>query len=431
MTIRHTGALLSPPALALFLAACGGANQAAQRQSAPPPPTVSIIEVHPEDVPIFAEYAAQTYARDMVEVRARVDGFIEKRLFEIGSDVKSGQLLYSLDRRPYEAAVAKAKGDLEQSQANLEFAKRQVALAQAQANLVQAQANLVKAEQDVARLEPLVKQDAASQQDLDNAVAALKANQANVDANKANVEQNRLSTKAQIDTAKAQVESNVALLSTAELNLNYATIAAPIAGRIGDTLVQVGGLVTTNSSQPLTTIVPLDPIWVRFKVSEGEYLAYASTHSTKPGEIPNTPLQLILANDIVHPFTGRVANTVNQVDAKTGTLELQATFPNPRRDILPGQFGRIRMQTAFQKNVMLVPQKAVQELQGLQSVLTVGPDNTVLARSVVTGDRVDERWIIQQGLKPGDRVIVEGMQKARPGSPVDPQPYRPPAAKGK
>ena len=427
MTIRHIAAFAPPLALALLLAACGGSNQAAQRQSAPPPPTVSVIEVHPEDVPIFAEYAAQTYARDMVEVRARVDGFIEKRLFEIGSDVKAGQLLYSLDRRPYEAAVAKAKGDLEQSQANLEFAKRQVALAQAQANLVQAQANLVKAEQDVARLEPLVKQDAAAQQDLDNAVAALKANQANVDANKANVEQNRLSTKAQIDTAKAQVQSNVALLSTAELNLNYATITAPIGGRIGDSLVQVGGLVTTNSSQPLTTIVPLDPIWVRFKVSEGEYLAYASTHTSKTGEIPNAPLQLILANDIVHPFTGHVANTVNQVDPKTGTLELQATFPNPRRDILPGQFGRIRMETAVQKNVLLVPQKAVQELQGLQSVLTAGPGNIVLARSVVTGDRVDERWIILQGLKPGDRVIVEGMQKAVPGSLVDPQPYRPPA----
>lgn len=223
------------------------------------------MTVSAEDVPIYNEYAAQTYARVMVEVRGRVDGYIEKRLFQVGSDVKAGQVLYVLDLRPYEADVARAKGELAQSEANLEFAKRQVSLAQAEADLAQAQANFVKANQDVNRLRPLVKEDAAAQQDLDNALAAMDANQANVNAKKANVEQNRLSTRAQIDTAQAQVESRRALLRTSELNLEYATIHAPVSGRIGDSLIQVGGLVSHNSALPLTNIVPLDPIWVRFK----------------------------------------------------------------------------------------------------------------------------------------------------------------------
>jgi len=412
-------------ALSMFAVACSSTS-ANQNPSAPPPPNVAVITVSTEDVPIFNEYAAQTYSRDLVEVRGRVDGYIEKRLFQVGSDVKAGQLLYTLDVRPYEAEVARAKGELAQSEANLEFAKRQVGLAQAEADLAQAQANFVKANQDVNRLRPLVKEEAAPQQDLDNAIAAAEANQANVNAKKANVEQNRLSTRAQIDTAQAQVESRRATLRTADLNLEYATIRAPISGRIGDSLIQVGGLVSHNSPQPLTTIVPLDPIWVRFKVSESEYLQYQRRDDRDQARL--LPLQLVLADGSIHPYPGHIENTVNQVDPKTGTLELQAAFGNPQRNVLPGQFGRIRLRINERKNVLLVPQKAVQELQGLQSIMAVGPDNKVLARSVVTGERVGERWIIQQGLKPGDRVIVEGLQKARPGAVVTPLPYKPPPA---
>ena len=385
------------------------------------PPLVSVTTVNAENVPIYSEYAAQTFARDMVEVRGRVDGYVEKRLFQVGSDVKAGQPLYILDLRPYQAEVQKARGDLAQGEANHEFARRQVALIQAEADLAQAEANLLKARQDVERLRPLVKEDAAAQQDLDNAVAALKANEANVNARKANVEQNRLSTRSQIDTTQAQVEANSALLRTAQLNLEYATIRAPIGGRIGDSLVQVGGLVTRTSAQPLTTIVPLDQIWVRFQVSEAEYLQGRQDRK----QMHEQSLQLILADSTVHPYHGRIENTVNQVDPKTGTLEIQATFPNPQHIVLPGQFGRVRIRVNDRQNVILVPQKAVQELQGLQSVLTVGGDNKVLARSIVTSDRIGERWIVEQGLKPGDRVIVEGVQKARPGMVVNPQPYQP------
>lgn len=406
------------------LASCGS-SRAVQAAGALPPMPVSVVEVQPRDVPLYAEYAAQTYARDMVEVRGRVDGFIEKRLFQAGSDVQAGQLLFTLDLRPYSADVQKAKADVAQSEANLEFAKKQVALAQAEANLAQANANLVKAQQDVDRLQPLVAKDAAAKQDLDTANAALDANKANVASLKANVEQTRLQTRTNIDAVAAQVEANKALLRTAELNLGYANITAPVSGRIGDSLIQVGGLVSKSASQPLTTIVPLDPIWVRFKISESEYLHQEGSAQGWKQEKPQ--LQLLLADGTNFPYPGQIRDTLNQVDQKTGTLEVQATFPNPQHVLLPGQFGRVRLLTKQATNVLLVPQRAVQEMQSMQSVFTVGADNKVEVRGIVTGDRSGDDWIVLQGLKPGDRVIVEGMQKVRPGSPVQPSPYKPPA----
>jgi len=405
----------------LFAAACS--KSYAERPASPPPPTVSVIEVQPRSVPIYAEYAAQTFARDEVEIRGQVDGYIRKRLFKTGADVKAGEPLYILDLRPYQADVAKAKGDVAQSEANVEFAKRQVALLQAQADLAEAQAHELKARQDVDRLTPLVQQDAAAQQDLDNAIAELKANHADVEAKEANVEQTRLSTRIQVATSTAQLQANQALLRTAQLNLEYATIVAPVSGRVGDSLIQVGGLVTKNSAQPLTTVVPLDPIWVRFKVSESDYLNFLKYAGSD--DLHHSPLELLLADGSVFPNAGRIQNSNNQVDPKTGTLELQATFANPKHVLLPGQFGRIRVRIRERQNALLAPQRAVEELQGMQSVLTLGPGNKAQARSVVLGEHAGPDVIVEQGLKPGDRVIVEGLMTVRPGSVVDPQPYHP------
>ena len=410
-------------AASLVAAGCGDTGNAAPSL---PPPSVSVLEVRAEDVPIYSDYAARTFARDMVEVRGRVDGYLEERLFQVGTTVRAGEPLYILDLRPYQAEVAKAKADVAESEANFEFAKRQVALLQAEADLAEAEANLLKAKQDVDRLQPLVQQDAAPKQDLDDALAALQASQANVNAHKANVEQSRLSTSTQIESVQAQVEANRALLRRAELNLEYATIRAPITGRIGDSQLQVGGLVTRSAAQPLTTIVPLDTIWVRFQVSEAEALAFQRLATGNDAQ--SAPLQLVLADGTLHPHDGRFENTVNQVDPRTGTLEVQATFPNLQHTLLPGQFGRIRVRTTEKKDAILIPQRAVQELQGLQSVLAVGKDNKVIAHSIVTGDRINERWIVEQGLKPGDRIIIEGLQKARPGAVVSPKPYEQPAS---
>ncbi len=275
-----------------------GCTKATAQPGAPPPPEVAVVEVAGEDVPVYREYPARTYARDMVEVRGRVDGYIERRTFDIGSDVKAGQVLYVLDVRPYQA-----------------------------------------------------KEEAAAKQDLDNALAALKGGQAAVSSRKANV------------------EASGAQLRTAELNVEYATIRAPISGRIGDSLLQVGGLVSRSSAEPLTTIVPLDPIWVRFQISEAELLTYQRLDSQ------SLPIQLILSDGTVLPQHGRIENTLNGVNTRTGTMEVQARFQNADRTIQAGQFGRVRLRLAERKDAILVPQKAVQELQGLQSVLTVGPDN--------------------------------------------------------
>jgi membrane fusion protein (multidrug efflux system) len=431
MDVKHIMKLLGAVALlsVVLLAGCSATGQ----KGGPPPAAaatpVVVAEIQPADVPIFAEFAAQTYAKNMVEVRGRVDGYLERWQFQPGSEVRAGDVLYVLDLRPYEASVQQARANLKQGEADLDFARRQVSLLQAQANLASAQANLVKAQQDYERLKPLVAADAASKQDLDAAFAALGAGEAGVRALQASVEQATISTKTQIDSTLAKAESLKAALQTAELNLQYGTIRAPIGGRIGDTLIPVGGLVNPNSAQPLTTIVPLDPIWVRFKVTESEYLSWAKRgQRTLGGDLP---LRLILADNSEFPSKGKIADSLNQVDPKTGTLELQASFPNPQRRLLPGQFGRIRVQVDERKNALLVPQRAVQQLQNLQTVYAVGPDNKVQARPVTTAERVGDQWVIDQGLRPGDRVIVEGQLRVRPGALVQPMPYRAPAEAAK
>jgi len=406
--------------------ATSGCNSAAQSQhAAPPPPQVVVKQVDAANVPVLSEYPAQTYARNSVEVRGRVDGYIDKWLFRPGQEVRAGEVLYVLDVRPYEAAVAQAKGNLSQSEADLEFARKQVALLQAEANLAVAQANLVKAQQDNERLMPLVKDEAAAQQELDTAVAALRSGEANVRASQANVDQTRLSTQTQISSTAGKVDAQKAALRTAELNLDYATIRAPIGGLIGDTLVPVGGLVTANAAQPLTTIVPLDPIWVRFKVTESRYLSFK-----KNPTLLRSALALILADASEFPQKGRIENTLNQVDPKTGTLELQASFPNPQHTLLPGQFGKVRVETELRMNAILVPQRAIQQIQSEQTVYTVNASNTVELRAITTAERVGEDWIVEQGLKPGDRVIVEGQLKVRPGMRVTPTAWHASASSG-
>jgi membrane fusion protein (multidrug efflux system) len=401
--------------VALLLAGCAAKVES---KSPPPAPMVEVTQATPSGADIYTEYPAQTYARNMVDVRGRVEGYIEKWLFRPGQEVKAGQPLYILDLRPFQAEVQTAQGNLKQGEADLEFARRQVSLRQAEANLAAAQATLVKAQQDYDRLKPLVEQDAAARQDLDAATAALSAAQAAVRANQANVEQTRLSTETQVQSTEGKVHAQRGALETAELNLQYGTITAPISGLIGDTLVPVGGLVTPNSTQPLTTIVPLDPIWVRFKVSEAQYL------EMQGGPAKQTrPLELILADNSRFPQTGRIANTLNQVDPRTGTLEVQAEFPNPQHKLLPGQFGRIRYVAEHRSGIILIPQRAIQQNQSLQTVYTVDASNVVQSRVVKTGPRVGDNWLIEQGLNPGDRVIVEGLLIARPGLTVNPQPY--------
>lgn len=430
MRIWH-GLGVFPIALAVGLAGCGSKGPQGVAAQAPPP-TVKTVTVSPSEADIYTEYPAQTYARNMVDVRGRVGGYIEKWLFQPGQQVRAGQPLYILDLRPFQAQVQQAKGTLQQTEADLSFAQRQVSLRQAEANLAASQSNLVKAQQDYDRLKPLVEQDAAAKQDLDAAVAALRSAEASVRANQANVEQTRLTTETQIQSTQGKVESQKGALETSNLNLQYGTITAPISGLVGDTLVPVGGLVNPNATSPLTTIVPLDPIWVRFKVSEAQYLAFTEKKGGPAAQGPS--LQLILADNSAFPQAGKIANTLNQVDPRTGTLELQAEFPNPAHELLPGQFGRVRYVADHRSHAILVPQRAVQQNQSILSVFVVGAGDKIEARPVKTGARVGENWVIEQGLESGERVVVEGLMTARPGLQVHAVPYqekpKPPANAG-
>ena len=372
-----------PIALLAGLAGCGSKGPG-QVSAQAPPPTVEITQVAASDADIYVEYPAQTYARNMVDVRGRVEGYIEKWLFRPGQEVTAGQPLYILDLRPFQAQVQQAQGTLQQTQADLSFAQRQVSLRQAEANLAAAQSNLVKAQQDYDRLKPLV-----------------------------------------VESTQGKVEAQRGTLETAKLNVQYGTIAAPISGLIGDTLVPVGGLVNPNATQPLTTIVPLDPIWVRFKVSEAQYLAFQG----KNGPVRQGPeLHLLLADNSTFPQPGKVANTLNEVDPRTGTLEMQAEFPNPLHRLLPGQFGRVRYVAEHRTGVILAPQRAVQQNQSIQTVFVVGDGDKIEARGVKTGARIGDAWLIEQGLEPGDRVVVEGLLTVRPGMVVHPVPYKEKAA---
>jgi membrane fusion protein (multidrug efflux system) len=411
-----------PIAILAGLMGCGAKGpQGVAAQAAPS--TVEVTTVAATDADIYVEYPGQTYARHMVDVRCRVAGYIEKWLFRPGQEVTAGQPLYILDLRPFQAQVQQAKGTLQQTEADLSFAQRQVSLRQAEANLAASQSNLVKAQQDYDRLKPLVEQDAAAKQDLDAAVAALRSAEATVRANQANVDQTKLSTETQVQSTQGKVEAQRGALETATLNVDYGTVRAPIGGLIGDTLVPVGGLVNPDAVQPLTTIVPLDPIWVRFKVSEAQYLSFMGKPVGPAKQGPR--LELILADDSIFPQPGTVTNSLNQVDPRTGTLEIQAEFPNPRHKLLPGQFGRVRYVAEHRTGVILVPQRAVQQNQSIQTVFTVGAGNKVEGRVVKTGARIGDSWLIENGLQPGDRVVVEGLLTVRPGAVVHPVPYQP------
>jgi membrane fusion protein, multidrug efflux system len=413
---------LAGVALASGVLLLEGCSSQAQQTGAPPAQVVETIEVRAVDVPIYSEYAAQTYARNTVEVRGRVAGYIDKWLFRPGQEVEAGQVLYVLDLRPLQASAQAAEGSLRQSEADLEFAKNQVSLLQAEANLAAAKANLTKAQQDYDRLKPMVEADAAPKQDLDTAAAALAANEAIVRASEAAVNQAKIQTSTQIGANEGKVESLKGSLETARLNLEYGTIRAPISGLIGDTQVPVGGIVNPAAATPLTTIVPLDPIWVRFKLSETQYLTFVKSGKLDPARTP--PIELILADNSTFPAPGRIENSLNQLDSRTGTLEMQATFPNPKHNLLPGQFGRIRFQTDLKKDVVTVPQRAIVQTQNTQSVYTVGGDNKIAVRAVTTGERTGEVVIVTQGLRPGDRVVVEGQLRVQPGMTVRSRPFQ-------
>lgn len=416
-------------------------------QAAPTPMTVQVIQAAQRDVPIYDEWIGTMDGMVNAEIRAEVAGYLLQQDYKEGSLVKKGQPLFEIDPRPFQAALGQANGDLAKAQGQLgqvdsQLAQAEAQLTQAQSQLLQAQAQLEqseanqrKAQLDVDKYTPLAAQKAVTQQDLDNAVQANVAAKAQISASKAGIETARAqvkaanagvgTAKAAIAAAKAQVESSQAAVRTAELNLSFTKIVSPIDGIVGIATAQVGNLVSPTSGV-LTTVSTVDPIKAIFTLSEQQYLAFNKRNliSARQGSsIEQLELDLILADGTTYPEKGKFYLADRQVDQKTGSIRLAGIFPNPGNVLRPGQYGRVRAVTNTREGAIVIPQRAVSELQGGYQVAVVGADNKVANRSVKVGDRTGSDWIIEEGLQPGESVVVEGTQKVKPGTLVNPQPY--------
>jgi membrane fusion protein (multidrug efflux system) len=343
----------------------------------PPPPEVLVAEVVQKDVPIYIELVGSTLGSEDVEIRSRVEGYLVSINFTEGSLVRKGQLLYKIDPQPFLVAIDQAK-----------------------ANLATAQAGLEKTNNDVARYKPLFEKQAVSKQELDNALSAQQA-------------------------AKAQVDAHKAAVAQAQLDLGYTNITSPVDGVIGTTQKKVGSLVGRGETV-LNTVSQLNPILFRCAIAEAEYLRLARRGADRDKSLEKKfGVELILADGTVFPHKGRLDVIERAVDPTTGTLTGQFRFPNPENILRPGQYGKARFVTDVKEGAVLVPQLAVQEIQGLYSIMVVKPDSTVEQRMVKAGERVDNLWIIDSGLKPGEKVIVEGLQKVKPGVQVSAKTIKP------
>ena len=441
--------------LSLFAGLLVFARSNKPAQAAPRPLEVGVIAVSPTNVPIYSEWIGTTDGMVNAEIKAQVTGYLLRQDFREGSFVKKGQLLFEIDPRPFQAAVDQATGQVAQFQGQLEQATSQVTQAEAQlaqansqltqmqAQLAQAEANQVKTQLDVDKYRPLAEQKAVTQQDLDNAVQANVVSKAQVEAAKAGVESARAQlahAKAQISTAKAgittakgQLENAKAGVNTAVLNLGFTRISAPIDGIVGIAQAQVGNLVSTNSA-PLTTISNVDPIKVYFTLSEQEYLNYTKPtlhEAEQNGSLAQLELELVLADGTTYPEKGQFYFADRQVDPKTGAIRMAGIFPNPSNALRPGQYGRVRAITKTKESALLVPQRAVTELQGTYQVAVVGPDNKVAIRPVKVSEKSGSMWVIDEGLQSGDVIIAEGTLKVRPGMVVDPKPFASTPEQGK
>ena len=350
------------------------------------PPDVLVAQVEQKDVAIYNEWIGTLAGQVNANVQAQVTGYLLRRDYQEGSFVRKGQLLFQIDPRPFQAALDQAEGQL----------------AQAIAQLANAEAVQVRTQLDVERYTPLAREQAASQQDLDNAT------------------QNNVAAKATVATAKAQIKTAEAAVETAKLNLGFTQIISPVDGIADVARAQVGDLVS-SSSGTLTTVSTLDPIRDYFTVSEQDYLQLKQQFSGSDKQ--QWKLQLILADGTSYPHEGAFYFAGRAVDQNTGAIQLAALFPNPGNLLRPGQYGKVRAVVRTAKGALLVPQAAVADLQGSYQVSVVGQDNKIAIRSIKVGQRVGTRWIIEDGLKPGERVVAQGQQTLHPGTIVQPKPY--------
>jgi membrane fusion protein, multidrug efflux system len=362
---------------AIFLTAGLVSGCGEKQATGPAVPTVEVASVVVQDVPIVREWVGTTDGMVNAKINAQVQGYLIKQNYQEGSLVKKGQVLFEIDPRPFQAALAQAKGQLAINEGQFYTAR----------------ANLEK-------IRPLAAANAVSKKDLDDAIGR------------------EASAKAAVQAAKAAVQKS-------EIDLSFTRISSPIEGIAGIAKAQLGDLVGSPGSSELTTVSTVDPIKVYLPISEQEYMQFTEAAEAKGNPDREGPeLELVLANGKIFPHKGRVYFADRQVDEGTGTIKVATLFPNPGNRLRPGQFAKVRALIETQKGALLVPQRAVTELQGRYQVAVVGPDNKVDLRWVKVGERTGSLWVIDEGLKPGERVIVEGIQRVKAGMTVTPKPFQ-------
>ena len=405
----------------VFLAGCTSAGPPAGAKGAGGAPAavpVQVASARLQDVPVIGDWVAVTDGFTNAQIQPQVSGYLIRQDYTEGSEVQKDQILFEIDPRPLQAVLDQAKGQLAQSQSQVVQAQSQVV--QAEAQLAQAQAQLELAVINVKRDSPLAQAHGISQSTLDTEIKTQQADKAAVDNQQASI----AAAQAAVATAQAAVDSSRATVATAELNLGFTKVRSLIDGVSGQAAIQVGNLVSTSSV--LTSVSQLQPIKVFFSISEQEYLALAArARSGGNSDLLNSgnliPLKLTLSNGKVFPQTGHIVFVDRSLTAQTGSLRLAAAFANPGNLLRPGQFARVSAQTDVLHNAILVPQKAVNELQGQNQVEVAGPDNVVHIRNVTPGQQVGPDIVIVSGLKGDESVVIEGNDKVKEGSKVAPQ----------
>jgi membrane fusion protein (multidrug efflux system) len=404
----------------LIGSACSGKHDPVQSAAAStlPPPTVGVAEVVQKTVPIYSEFVGQTAASQTVEVRARAQGMLEKVLFTEGAAVRKGQILFQIQKSEYEAKVLAAKAILLKAEAELAQAKERSDEIQAEAKLAEAQTGLSLANSNLDRYTPLARENAVTQIDLDSARAAKDSAQAEVNAAQATLKNRTAAVKYNIEKAGGAVAAAKADLALTEINLTYCTIYSPISGIVGLQEVNEGNLVGRTEPTLLARISASSSLDVDFSISEAYLLQL--TNSGKAGSRRGAAFQLFLSDNSVYDQEGRFSVVDRTVDPKTGTIKVRASFPNAANRLRPGQFARVRVAAQERPDAILVPQVAVQELQSSKYVMVVGSDNKISQRTIKVGDRFEDSYIVVEGLKAGERVVTEGVQKVRPDMVVKP-----------
>ena len=357
--------------LLMTLAACVGCSTKAENTTPPPPPGVTVTPVIQKDAPIYQEWVGTMAGNVDADIRPKVSGFLLAQLYQEGSYLNKGQPMFQLDQRETQAVVAQAQGELERALARLH-----------------------QAQVDVDRYTPLVAQKAVSQAELDKA----------------------LSMKAE---ATGQINANQAILDNAKLDVGWTTVTSPISGIAGVSKVQIGDLMSPNSV--MTTVSSVNPIFVDFSIAEQDYLRFVRE---KTGRAAGQSVELILGDASVYPERGHLNFVNREVDSRTGTIQIRAEFPNPGNVLRPGQYARIRAVTELRKDALLIPQQAVSELQGIYQVGVVASDNTATIKSVKLGPQFGDMWVVEEGLKAGDNVVVDGLQRIKNGMTVSPTPFK-------